>query len=121
MTKPKTVGSKQSIQLKITLKGSDPAIWRRVVLPSNYHLGRLHTIIQMAMGWTNSHLHQFEIDGQMYELLEIIKNPAHPEYEEKSEWLGRFDPAEFDLDGVNSALKDFAKDPEAEWGRGGVF
>ena len=46
-------------QLKITLRGSKPPIWRRVVVRADMTLDRLHTIIQVALGWTNSHLHQF--------------------------------------------------------------
>jgi Plasmid pRiA4b ORF-3-like protein len=46
-------------QLKITLKGSKPSIWRRVLVPGNMRLSRLHDVIQIAMGWTDSHLHQF--------------------------------------------------------------
>jgi len=46
-------------QLKITLKWSKPPIWRRLIVPANMTLARLHDVIQIAMGWTNSHLHQF--------------------------------------------------------------
>jgi len=46
-------------QLKITLKWSKPPIWRRVVVRANMSLDRLHGVIQFAMGWTDSHLHQF--------------------------------------------------------------
>lgn len=46
-------------QLKITLKRSKPPIWRRVVVRADMTLDRLHGVIQIAMGWTNSHLHQF--------------------------------------------------------------
>lgn len=46
-------------QLKITLKRSKPPIWRRVVVRADMSLDRLHNVIQMAMGWTDSHLHQF--------------------------------------------------------------
>ncbi len=46
-------------QLKITLKWSKPPIWRRVVVRGDMTLDRLHDIIQIAMGWTDSHLHQF--------------------------------------------------------------
>jgi hypothetical protein len=52
-------------QLKITLKWSKPAIWRRLVAPANMKLDRLHRVIQEAMPWTNSHLHQF-MAGQTY-------------------------------------------------------
>jgi hypothetical protein len=46
-------------QLKITLRHSKPPIWRRVVVRSDMTLHRLHDVIQIAMGWTDSHLHQF--------------------------------------------------------------
>ncbi len=46
-------------QLKLTLKWSKPPIWRRVVVRADMTLEDLHEVIQMAMGWTNSHMHQF--------------------------------------------------------------
>jgi len=46
-------------QLKITLRRSKPPIWRRVVVRADTRLDRLHTVIQIAMGWMNCHLHQF--------------------------------------------------------------
>jgi hypothetical protein len=53
-------------QLKISLKGSRPPIWRRVQLPGDISLLKLHFIVQIAMGWTNSHLHEFIISNQYY-------------------------------------------------------
>jgi hypothetical protein len=53
-------------QLKVTLRGSRPPIWRRVLVPGKFSLHKLHQVIQLAMGWTDSHLHQFIIDGQYY-------------------------------------------------------
>ena len=55
----------QMFQFKITLNESKPAIWRRIQV-QDCTLDKLHEHIQTAMGWTNSHLHQFEIDGQTY-------------------------------------------------------
>jgi hypothetical protein len=52
-------------QFKITLKGITPNIWRRIQV-KECTLDKLHEHIQTAMGWTNSHLHQFEIDGVRY-------------------------------------------------------
>lgn len=46
-------------QIKVTLKNSKLPIWRRIEVRSDATLGELHAIIQMAMGWTNSHLHHF--------------------------------------------------------------
>lgn len=52
-------------QLKVTLKGIRPPIWRRVQVRGSTTLAKLHTILQIVMGWTNSHLHQF-IVGDVY-------------------------------------------------------
>jgi hypothetical protein len=46
-------------QLKVVLIGSKPAIWRRLWVPGNASLAWLHAVLQVAMGWTNSHLHHF--------------------------------------------------------------
>ncbi len=52
-------------EVKITLLGIEPPIWRRIRI-EDCTLDRLHQQIQCAMGWTNSHLHQFVIDRQIY-------------------------------------------------------
>jgi hypothetical protein len=52
-------------QFKITLLGIKPPIWRRIQI-QNCTLDKLHEHIQTSMGWTNSHLHQFEIKGDVY-------------------------------------------------------
>jgi hypothetical protein len=53
-------------QLKITLKDIRPPIWRRVQVCSDATLTQLHWVIQTSMGWTNSHLHSFTIEGVEY-------------------------------------------------------
>lgn len=53
-------------QLKITLKYSRPPIWRRLQVPADIKLGKLHRVLQIAMGWTDSHLHQFHIGDTDY-------------------------------------------------------
>ena len=58
--------TKQIYQIKIVLKNSQPAIWRRVLVNSDILLADFHYIIQAVMGWTNSHLHQFEKGGIYY-------------------------------------------------------
>ncbi|MEX0895079.1 MAG: plasmid pRiA4b ORF-3 family protein, partial [Balneolaceae bacterium] len=45
--------------IKLELSGSKPKIWRRLIIPADMLLSDLHKVIQTAMGWTNSHLHQF--------------------------------------------------------------
>ncbi len=53
-------------QLKIQLEDIDPPIWRRLLVSGDLSLGKLHEVIQEAMGWTNTHLHQFVIAGESY-------------------------------------------------------
>lgn len=178
-------------QLKITLEGAKPPIWRRVLVESSRSLAELHWIIQIAMGWENSHLHQFIHDGKFYsepspfddgymetedsnkyridkllqrekasiryeydfgdgwlhqivlekivpmdnklslpqcikgkracppedvggvwgyeEMLDVLADENHPEYEDRLEWLGgEFDAGELDLDEVNQELEAWA-------------
>jgi hypothetical protein len=177
-------------QLEVILP--DLPIWRKLLVRGDINLGLLHAVIQVSMGWTNSHLHQFEIGDTMYsdprmneenifddppcmdegrtrlmnvvlqenegfiyeydfgdswihyivvekihepgtthdciaecldgggacppedcggidgyvELLEIIHDPTHKEYESMREWLGGdFDPDAFDTGKVNRYLR----------------
>ncbi len=185
--------AKQIFQIKLALRNSKPNIWRRLLVPSNLLLSDFHKIIQTAMGWTNSHLHQFiknktyysvkmdddfwdegisidykkikisdllklEKEKIIYEydfgdswehdvilekilpfdnklkypvclagkmccppedcggvwgymdMLEILKQPEHEEYESFVEWLGDdFDPKYFEIEEINEMLqmKDF--------------
>lgn len=50
----------RALQLHIHLEGSNPVIWRRIVLPETYTFYQLHFAIQAAFGWENVHLFQFE-------------------------------------------------------------
>jgi hypothetical protein len=58
--------SHEIYQLKVTLLGTRPPIWRRVLVPSDMTLMQLHRVIQDTMGWFDSHLHEFEIGGETY-------------------------------------------------------
>ncbi|MGH3262779.1 MAG: plasmid pRiA4b ORF-3 family protein, partial [Trebonia sp.] len=174
-------------QLKVGLRGAKPPIWRRIQLPADTGLGRLHEIIQVAFGWDGGHLHAFTTpygefgrddpdleqrpegpvtleqvapgvqskitytydfgDGWEHEirvervlepagvarrprcvggrraappddcggiwgyaeLAEILADPAHPEHEDRLDWLGlddaaQFDPGRFHVDAVNDRL-----------------
>ena len=54
------------VQLKITLKDSRPPIWRRILVAGDVPLEKLQRILQIIMGWTDSHLHLFTIHGRDY-------------------------------------------------------
>lgn len=51
----------EAIQIKVTLIGFDPAIWRRIVVPSSINFFDLHHVVQISMGWKNFHLFEFHI------------------------------------------------------------
>lgn len=66
MVPRKSTSSQTVYQLKITLKDAKPPIWRRVQVLNDMSLQQLHHLIQLVMGWTDSHLHQFTIAGIEY-------------------------------------------------------
>jgi hypothetical protein len=179
-------------QIQIALTRFKPKIWRRLLIPSDLLLSDFHFIIQISMGWENSHLHQFIKDRTFYtkrmpgddtwgemnnvdykkikisdllkkekekivyeydfgdswehdvllekilpdnekltfpvclegkmacppedcggiwgysDMLEILKQPNHEEYDNIIEWLGEeFDPEHFNIEAVNKILKRF--------------
>jgi len=47
--------------LKVELLDSEPLIWRRIYIDGRTRLNAFHHILQAAMGWTDSHLHEFTI------------------------------------------------------------
>lgn len=57
---------RQIYQLKVRLQGSKPPIWRRILVASDINLSGLHEVLQITMGWTDSHMHQFESNGQVF-------------------------------------------------------
>ena len=68
--------SEQAVQLTVTLRDIEPAIWRRLVVPASLTLRELHAVIQTALGWDDYHLHLFEVDGVLYGDVDEIQ--GHP-------------------------------------------
>ncbi len=65
-TTAKPAPSTSVFQLKVGLKNAKPPIWRRILVEEQTTLARLHDIIQIAMGWTNTHLHMFIIGNTFF-------------------------------------------------------
>lgn len=82
--------NRRLFQFKVTLLGTDPPVWRRIQV-LDCTLDQLHEHLQMAMGWSNSHLHEFLIEG---------RRAGDPELLEDS--LG-------ELDGINSTKKPLSR------------
>jgi hypothetical protein len=54
------------VQLRITLLGAQPAIWRQVLVPATEPLQSLHHTLQRAFGWQDCHLHEFVVRDRHY-------------------------------------------------------
>ena len=61
MPTKKIESSQEIYQIKISLLGARPPIWRRLLVPAAMTLAQLHDVLQAAMGWENCHLHEFRI------------------------------------------------------------
>ena len=176
--------SHKTYQIRVGIAGSEPVIWRRLSLPGDITLDVLHRVVQIAFGWEDCHLHEFESMGRRYadvtyrpvegasdertvtlaalaprkgsrlrytydfgdgwvhdivveatepatgeptvvcldaeragppedsggvwgylDLLQAVADPAHPEHEDRLDWLGaEFDPAAVDRDAINTRL-----------------
>ena len=66
MTKTKQPANVYVYQMKVKLEDISPPIWRRIQVTNNITLGKLHRILQIIMGWSDYHLHEFIIDGVSY-------------------------------------------------------
>ena len=53
-------------RVHVSLRETDPPIWRLLELPSRTTLKQLHRMLQIAMGWEDSHLHEYIVNGQRY-------------------------------------------------------
>ncbi|MFZ5915453.1 MAG: IS1096 element passenger TnpR family protein [Chloroflexota bacterium] len=73
MTPVKRPSDAPIYQIKVTLEDSKPPIWRRFLVPGDVSLAKLHRLLQVVMGWTESHLHQFIVGETYY-------GEPHPDY-----------------------------------------
>ena len=99
--------SSPGLFVTVTLKHTDNRVWRNLLVPSDAHLGWFHAVLQIAMGWTNSHLHQFTFKDKTFsdprfelynpltiderkcsldKLLTNSKDPLHYQYDFADSW-----------------------------------
>ena len=88
-------------QIKVTLKGSTPPIWRRIQVTSDTTLARLHHILQRVMGWESYHLYQFVVGGMEYSDPRVLEEMEGEDaqrvtlaslvWDEKCKFLYRYD------------------------------
>lgn len=92
---PPASGSKSATayQIKVTLKGIKPPIWRRLLVP-DCTLDDLHEVIQIAMGWETCHLYAFRIGRREF---------THPEMDDGE--LNMADATSINLSEVITGIK----------------
>jgi hypothetical protein len=55
-----------SLQMRIELRDVTPVVWRRLQVPDGITMADLAEILLLAMGWSNVHLHLFEVGDESY-------------------------------------------------------
>jgi hypothetical protein len=80
--------AKFAFQLKVTLEGSKPPIWRRIQI-ADCTLDVLHHLIQAAMGWTNSHLHMFQYGEDRFSDPRFELDTGDDDYDETQVFVGQ--------------------------------
>ena len=71
MPAPRVTAKTKIFQIEIVLEEVQPQVRRRVLVPGEVSLAVLHEVVQAVVGWTTSHLHEFEIDGRRYGMSEL--------------------------------------------------
>lgn len=56
---PEQTSAPALYEFRVSLKYLDPAVWRTFVVPNDLTFDQFHQVLQIVMGWTNSHLHSF--------------------------------------------------------------
>ena len=64
--RPRRRGAAITYRVRVDLKDTKPPLWRRLELASDLFLDELHEVIQVAFGWTDSHLHGFASGPSFY-------------------------------------------------------
>lgn len=77
---PRRTGPQSVYQLRVELQHIEPRIWRTILVPQTLTLAKLDRVVQAAMGWTNSHQHDWRIDGKRY-------GPPNPEWDGPGDML----------------------------------
>ncbi len=65
VSRKKSSGNK-FIQLRIDLNDAPLPIWRRLLVNADVRLDQLHEILQLTMGWSGYHIHQFHFGNTIY-------------------------------------------------------
>src|ERR1035441_4737820 len=56
----------EAYRIHVWIRQISPMIWRRLLVGSDSSIADLHHTLQIAFGWSDSHLHRFHIHGRDY-------------------------------------------------------
>ena len=95
-------------QVRIELLEVTPRVWRRVLLPEDLTLPKLHYVFQACMGWTHCHLHEFALGGRRY-------STPDPDFSDELEQLDERRVVLCDAIGPESRCFDYIYDFGDNW------
>ena len=81
--------ARSALVLKVTLREVSPPVWRRLRVAGDLTLRELHHVLQIAMGWTDSHLHEFEVGRRRYGMPDPEEDLGEPPLDEQDHPLYR--------------------------------
>jgi hypothetical protein len=58
----------KTTRLRVTLREVTPVVQRVIDVPAAITLDELHEVLQVALGWTDAHLHQYRTDSAVYSM-----------------------------------------------------
>jgi pRiA4b ORF-3-like protein len=102
-------------QFKVTLRGIEPAVWRRIVVPASYSFWDLHVAIQDSMGWRDYHLHAFRVRNPKSGEAEQIGIPDDDPFEGAEAFLPGWEVPIVDYFGQPGARADYEYDFGDGW------
>lgn len=110
--------------LKVSLQEVRPPIWRRIRVAGDLTLRELHHVLQIALGWTDSHLHEFEIGGKRYGMPDPLEDIGEPPLDEQkyrlNELLQKGSRAEYLYDFGDGWRHDIVVEDEVPAKRGAL-
>lgn len=71
------------VTLRVSIESTIPEVWRRIEVRNDATASDLHEVLQAAMGWTDSHLHQFWM-GDEWSGPHLLNHGTDEEADERS-------------------------------------
>ena len=102
LTIPRRKPFKNVFQFHISLRETDPVVWRTLHIPESYAFYDFHVAIQDAMLWWDYHLHCFDVPGKASHF-----DDAHIE----CPWIEPWEMEEGWLLTTEARLKDYFSQP----------